>query len=223
MEFEYSLHFGPVAARREALVLEIERLMRRLGAWPEGELHRLAFVENEEGAGGRFAFVDEVLKGQDLEEVLEQSRAWDGVYLGLSYELSRSGLWLLGNEEETGVVLRMPAGPMYARRNHPWHAGRMFELVADTTEDLGADFALFEGAWPGRGRTLADVDMWLDMLEAGEPTGWEWVLMREGGMAFEEVGEEIEEFERAEYALERFSYRHMWLASRWPHFRPAPM
>lgn len=223
---EFSLHFGPVMAERGELVLQIERLMRRLGAWPEGEVHRLSLVENSEGSPG-FEYVDEIIKGHSFEDILEQSRQWDGVHLGLSYELASCGLLLLSGQVEsegnlvvpcTSVALRMPVGPMYAKRNHPFHAGKIFETVADTTEDLGADFAIFERLWQGRSRTLEDVDVWLDMIESGEQASWEWVMMRECGMAYEEVSD----FESVDYAFENYGYRHLWVASRWPHFRAMP-
>ncbi len=223
---EFSLHFGPVLAERGELTVQIERLMRRLGAWPEGEVRRMALEENSEGGLG-FEYVDEIIKAHSFEDILEQSRQWDGVHLGLSYELASCGLLLLSEEiqdeenlavQATSVALRMPVGPMYSKRNHPFHAGKLFEIVADTTEDLGSEFAVFERFWQGRSRTLEDVDVWLDMIESGEQASWEWVMMRESGMAYEEVSD----FESADYAFENYAYRSMWVASRWPHFRAMP-
>src|SRR5690554_3431027 len=226
MDSEFSLHFGPVTAERGELVLQLERLMSRLGAWPEGEVRRLALVENSEGHRG-FEYVDETIKGHALEDIVEKSRQWDGVHLGLSYELASCGLLLLSAQIEsedsqvipcTSVAMRMPIGPMYAKRNHPFHAGKLFEIVADTTEDLGAEFAVFERFWQGRSRTLEDVDVWLDMVESGEQASWEWVMMREFGMAYDEVSD----FESADYGFENYAYRQLWVASRWPHFRAMP-
>ncbi|MBA2664377.1 MAG: hypothetical protein H0U74_18960 [Bradymonadaceae bacterium] len=214
MDVEYSLSFGPIEVSREELLDALERLLRRIEAWPEGEVLRLSY--SPEGV----AYSGEAIKGTELDEILAQTADWDGLQVIISYELTISGLMLLNDIAGfTTVMLRVPGIAMHSKRKGTFQAERFFDVVADVLEDLGAEFAMLERSWPGRSRTLEDVEEWLDLVERGEFSHVEWVLMRERGVPFEEVSF----LESSEYLLENYDYRNLWVATRWPGFRAKPL